>query len=111
MKDTSSSTSSPRTAVILVAALVALVAIGALALVAQPQAGQPAPAVVELPLDAPHDAMMLQMRAGVTPAMAQRMQDAQAWPMVRDPVHIQRLEQRQAGIDRMLGRDPAGPRR
>lgn len=96
---------------ILAAALAALVAFAALVLAVQPQPAGPAPVAVELPSDARHDAMMRQMRLDVSPAMAERMQDAQLWPMVRDPGRIQMLEDRQDRIDRMLGRVPSGPRR
>jgi hypothetical protein len=46
-----------------------------------------------------------------SPAMVERMRSDPMWRMMREPRSIRLMEQEQAGLDRMLGRNPAGPRR
>jgi hypothetical protein len=89
----------------------ALVAAGWLAVVSWPQT-QPGAAVSEAHPDRDqHNRMLQRMRVDASPRMVETMRSDPVGQMMRDPRHIRLMEQEQAGLDRMLGRNPAGPRR
>lgn len=93
---------------LLAIAITALVAAGGVALASQQEQPPRAPVVVEHPYRAQHEAMMQRMRAGVTPAMVEQMRIDPMWRMMREDRYVRLMEQDQAQIDRMLGRNPAG---
>lgn len=95
-----------------VLAAAALLAAGSVAVVSVPWAQpQPAANVTHHPYSTEHNAMMQRMRVDASPAMVERMRSDPMWRMMRKPRSIRLMEQEQAGLDRMLGRNPAGPRR
>jgi hypothetical protein len=51
-----------------------------------------------------HQAMMDQMRASLSPAMADLMNRDPMWQMMRSGAFIALLEEHEQDIDRMLGR-------
>ena len=51
-----------------------------------------------------HQAMMEQMRAGLSPQMQQRMDADPMWKLMRSGEFTQMMEDQQRQIDRMLGR-------
>jgi hypothetical protein len=61
------------------------------------------------PHSADHAVMMQRMRVDASPAMVERMRTDPMWQMMRDPRWIRLMEQDQAGLDRMLGRNPTVP--
>lgn len=93
---------------LLAIAITALVAAGGVALASQQEQPPRGPVVVEHPYRAQHEAMMQRMRAGVTPAMVEQMRIDPMWRMMREDRYVRLMEQDQAQIDRMLGRNPAG---
>lgn len=62
------------------------------------------------PERAEHYQMMQRMRVKVTAGMVEQMRSDPMWQRMRDPRYIRLMEQEQADIDQMLGRNPA-PRR
>jgi hypothetical protein len=85
-----------------------LLGAGALAVVSAAAAQQPPAGFAHHPHSAEHTAMMQRMRVDATPAMVERMRIDPMWQMMRDPQSIRLMEQEQAGLDRMLGRNPKG---
>jgi hypothetical protein len=89
-------------------AAVMLLGAGALAVASATATQQPSAGVSHHLYSAEHTAMMQRMRLDASPAMVEQMRADPMWQMMRNPRSIRLMEQEQAGLDRMLGRNPKG---
>jgi hypothetical protein len=83
-----------------------LLSAGALASVSAAAALQPSAGFNHHPYSAEHTAMLQRMRVDASPAMVERMRTDPMFQTMRDPRSIRLMEQEQAGLDQMLGRNP-----
>jgi hypothetical protein len=90
-------------------AVAALLGAGALAVLSATAPQAPSAGLIHHPHSTEHTVMMQRMQVDSTPLMLEQMRTDPMWQMMLDPRYIRLMEQEQAGLDRMLGRNPAYP--